>query len=456
MQKRNLTVGIFLVAGVALFSLGLFLIGSQHKIFARHFEVYAEFANLDGLTKGGKVKISGFDGGEVVDIAVPNSPSAKFRLQLRLEERLHPVVRSDSMVTIATEGVVGDKFLLIHTGSPQAAEAQPGATLPTREPLDMADLMEKSAGLLNDAGGTMKTAGQKLNETLDAATTTIRNANDVVVGLKQGKGTAGMLLNDETTALRIRQSVENVHQATASLNQTAQRADNLVADIESRQLGQKAEETLSSARSATQNIDATARKIRKTVDASLGPDDQGIDAATNIRESVSNLNQATQNMADDMEALKRNFFFRGFFKRRGYYSLSHLSQDDYRKDKLFADPRNRRNWLEAGELFEQGSNGLETLSPGGKARIDDVVAQLSVLLGSAPLIVEGYSTAQSLPEQLAVSHGRAILVRDYIRRRFHLDAQDLVIQSLGDQPPPRVGKDKWDGACIVLLHPNSR
>jgi phospholipid/cholesterol/gamma-HCH transport system substrate-binding protein len=217
MQKRNLTVGIFLVAGVALFTLGLFLIGSQHKVFARHFEVYAEFADIHGLTKGGKVRVAGLDAGEVVDIAVPRSPTAKFRLRLRLEEGVHAIVRADSTVTIATEGVVGDKFLLIHAGSTQAAEAASGATLPSKEPLDMADLMEKSAGLLSGAGGAMKTTGQKLNETLDTANMTMRNANDLIVGLKQGKGTAGMLLHDETTATRIRQSIENVHQATASL-----------------------------------------------------------------------------------------------------------------------------------------------------------------------------------------------------------------------------------------------
>ncbi len=456
MQNRNLTVGIFLVAGVALFTLGLFLIGSQHKVFARHFEIYTEFANLDGLTKGGKVKVAGFDGGEIVDIAVPASPTAKFRLKLRIEERLHPVVRADSMVTIATEGVVGDKFLFIHTGSVQAAETSSGATLPSKEPLNLADLMEKSAGLLNDAGGTMKTAGQKLNETLDTATTTIRNANDLIVGLKQGKGTAGMLLHDETTATRIRQSIENVHQATASLNQTARRADDLVSDLQSRQLGQKAEETLSNARSATQNIKATSQRIRQTVDDATGPDDQGVDTATNIRQSVSNLNQATENMSEDMEALKHNFFFRGFFKHRGYYSLSHLPPDEYRRDKLFSDSRNHRDWFETDDLFTSDRSGLETLSRSGGARIDDAIDRLSDSLGPAPLIVEGYSTAQNSPEQLADSRNRAMLVRDYIRRRFHLDAQDVVIQSLGDRPPAGVGKDRWNGVCIVLLHSNSR
>jgi hypothetical protein len=72
------------------------------------------------------------------------------------------------------------------------------------------------------------------------------------------------------------------------------------------------------------------------------------------------------------------------------------------------------------------------------------------------LIIEGYSTAQSPADQLAASRNRAILLRDYVRRRFHFDAQDVVIESLGNRPPAGTGKDRWDGVCVVLLHPNSR
>ena len=47
-------------------------------------------------------------------------------------------------------------------------------------------------------------------------------------------------------------------------------------------------------------------------------------------------------MADDSEALKHGFLLRGFFKRRGYYSMARLTPDKYRNDKMFANPNNRR------------------------------------------------------------------------------------------------------------------
>jgi phospholipid/cholesterol/gamma-HCH transport system substrate-binding protein len=451
MSNRNITVGIFVVGGVALFTGGIFLIGNQHKAFARHFDVYTEFANLDGVAKGAKVRVAGMNAGEVVDIAVPDRPLAKFRVKLNIEQRLHVLVRSDSVVTIATEGVVGDKFLLVHEGGQQTSEAGPLTTLPSKEPLDLSDLMEESAGMLKDVNGTMKQAGGKLNGALDAITTTVNNADDVVVGLKEGKGPAGMLLRDEDTAERLRQTVENARQATSALNHASGQADALVSDLRSRDLGQKADDAIVSARSAAQHIDATSEQLHQTVTEALGPDEQGEDAARNIQQSLSNLNQATGNMAEDTEALKHNFFLRGFFKRRGYYTLTNLKPDQYRHDKVFANPENHREWLTTEDLFQQASNGRETLSPAGKKRIDAVATQLGDSLVAGAIVVEGYSAAQDHDEQFALSRNRAILVSQYLHTRFHLDSQNIGVVSLKELPPPGLHKDKWDGVCMVIL-----
>jgi phospholipid/cholesterol/gamma-HCH transport system substrate-binding protein len=451
MSNRNITVGIFVVGGVALFTGGIFLIGNQHKAFARHFDVYTEFANLDGVAKGAKVRVAGMDAGEVVDIAVPGRPPAKFRLKLSIEQCLHVLVRTDSVVTIATEGVVGDKFLLVHQGGQQASEAASLTTLPSKEPLDLSDLMEKSAGMLKDVNGMMKQVGGKLNGALDAITTTVNNADDVVVGLKEGKGPAGMLLRDEDTAEELRQTVENARQATSALNHASNQANALVSDLRSRDLGQKADDAIVSAKNAAQHIDETSEQLHLTVTEALGPDAQGADAATNIQQSLSNLNQATGNMAEDTEALKHNFFFRGFFKRRGYYNLTNLTPDQYRHDKVFANPENHREWLTADDLFQPGSNGLETLSHAGKKRIDAVAAQLGDSLVAGAIVVEGYSAARDHEEQFALSRDRTILVSQYLHTHFHLDSRNIGVVSLKELPPPGLHKDKWDGVCMVIL-----
>jgi phospholipid/cholesterol/gamma-HCH transport system substrate-binding protein len=358
MAKKNLIVGLFVLAALALFTVSLFLIGNRHEAFSRHMDFYTEFTDLAGLTKGTKVQVAGMDAGQVIEIDVPDSPSSRFRVRLRIDEKLQGLVRTDSLATIGTEGVVGNTFVSIGPGSPQAAAAPSLATLRSKEPIELADLLDQAKGTIADVDGTVKnanglltTVGGNLNQTLFGARTTLSNVNDVVVGLKEGRGSAGMLLRDQALAGQIRETVGNVQQASLNLNRVSAQANGLLTDIQSRSFPQKIDETLASVKDTASNFDASSQQIRQTVNEFTAPDQFGVSAGINLRDSLSNVNAATGNMADDTEALKHNFFFRPFFRQRGYYNLSHITPDEYRKDHLFANPTNRRVWLPANELF---------------------------------------------------------------------------------------------------------
>ena len=104
MKNRNVLVGIFAMGGLILFSVGVFFVGNRHEAFTRHVQLYTEFGNLSGLTNGSKVRVAGMDAGEIVAIGVPDSPSSRFRIKFQIDDRLRGLVRTDSMVTIATEG----------------------------------------------------------------------------------------------------------------------------------------------------------------------------------------------------------------------------------------------------------------------------------------------------------------------------------------------------------------
>jgi len=144
MKNKNLIVGLFVLAGLVLFMAGLVLIGNRHEAFARHMDFYADFTNLAGLSKGSKVQVAGMDAGQVLDIAVPASPSARFRVRLRIEESLHGLVSHRFGGHHWNAGVVGETFLLIHPGSPTAAEASALSLLPSKEPMDLANLLDQA------------------------------------------------------------------------------------------------------------------------------------------------------------------------------------------------------------------------------------------------------------------------------------------------------------------------
>jgi phospholipid/cholesterol/gamma-HCH transport system substrate-binding protein len=451
-------VGFFVAAGLALFTVGLFLIGNRHQAFARHMDFYAEFRDVSGLAKGAKVQVAGMDAGQVLEIRIPDSPSARFRVKLRIDERFHGLVRADSVAVIGTAGVVGETFLLIHPGTQEAPAAAALSTLPSKEPTQLSDLLDKGKGTLDDvdiainnANGLLTTVGGKVSGTLDQVRGTVANVNDVVMGVKQGKGAAGMLLRDDAFANQIRQTMNNAQQATADLSHVSSQANGLLTDVQSRNFPQKIDTTLASVSSAASNIDASARQLHQTITEFAGADEQGVTAGVNIRQSLSNTNAATANMADETEALKHNVFFRGFFQHRGYYNLAHISPDKYRKDALFTRADNYRTWLSADQLFVRDPNGLEQLTPEGKALLDNTLAQYGDSVVESPIVVEGYWSGANLADQLPFSRNRAILVRRYLQNHFQLDPGHLGAVPMKSVAPSGLEHSNWDGICIVVL-----
>jgi phospholipid/cholesterol/gamma-HCH transport system substrate-binding protein len=474
MSNRYVGVGIFVICGALLFGTGVFLIGSRHSVFAKHIDFYTEVKNLNGLARGAKIQVAGFDAGEVTAITVPQTPSAGFRLTLRINDQVRGLIRSDSVVTIATEGVVGDKVLLIGAGSPTAPDARPFSTLPSKETSDIADLIQKSTTLVTSASDTITVVAGRLTTALDSVTTTVNNANDLVVGLKQGRGAIGMLLRDEQTAADLRKAITNARDATSSLNHASAQADALVSDFQSRgfgakvdgmvgkadaivsdlqarNFGEKIDQTMASVHNAAHNIDSTTQQLQATVTKALAPDSHGRDAGDNIRETLTNVNAASVNMVEDTEALKHGFLFRGFFKKRGYYSMGSLAPDKYRQDKVFLNPKNRRAWIDADELFEPNPRGEEVLSSAGRVRIATAIDEFGERAISGAMVVEGYSVSGATADQLAVSRSRADLVRNYIHARFQMANQNIGAVPLRGTPPRGTQKTSWNGICIVLL-----
>jgi phospholipid/cholesterol/gamma-HCH transport system substrate-binding protein len=94
-------------------------------------------------------------------------------------------------------------------------------------------------------------------------------------------------------------------------------------------------------------------------------------------------------MAEDTEALKHNFFLRGFFRRHGYYNLTHIPSDSYRKDRVFTNPANERAWLSATELFRKNNGGSEILSAQGKERLNAAIVQFGDSVIDSPLSLKG-------------------------------------------------------------------
>jgi phospholipid/cholesterol/gamma-HCH transport system substrate-binding protein len=442
---RMAGVGVFVLSGLLLFAVGLFLIGDRQMAFAKKITVYTEFKKITGLQAGAIVRVSGAKAGSITQILPPDTPSGKFRVELEIVEDLHQLVRTDSVATIETEGLVGGNYLGITTGSDTAPIVTSNTTIAGKEPLDVAELMQRMGDTVtkvNDAVDGMRDDAQRA---VVAIADTVENTNVLITGvtgevtkiaasgalitadaaqiadgIRSGRGTLGKLVNDD----------ELYNRVTAIAKQTEETT------TYARQLVQSAKETLDGMQSKDGAVQGMTTSVRQTMDDARG---------------------SMASFAENMDALKRNFLLRGYFNKRGYFDLAQISPADYRQGVLTkgSDRRLVRVWLRSDALLElePGHPEREQLSEAGKVAVDVAIAPYLEYLASGIVMVEGYAQQGELDEQYLRSRARASIVRDYLVGMFHLDPQATGAMPLSGDSVGSPGKAPWDGVAIAVILP---
>lgn len=439
-SSRLTVVGAFVIGGLLLFALGLFLIGDRRGLFEEHFEIYAEFARISSLENGATVRVAGMDAGEVTQIQVPPGPSAKFRVKSRIREDLHPIVRTDSVASIQNDGLVGNKFLQIDAGTDQAPPVPEGGVIKSREPFDFADLLEQMNDTVKLVNETIVNLRGEVEKALETVTTTVKDAQALLddVGADVKKMTdAGSKIAADTRAV-----MEGIRAGRGTVGKL------LTDDV----LYQQAKEIVSEGERVVENLREAAEQAKQAITDLRGKDGPVQGVAADLRQTIGYARDAMSDLADNAEALKRNFFFRGFFNRRGYFDLDDLTVEEYRHGALESKTRRPlRLWVDARVLFSTDPTGTEELSDGGKARLDSAIAQFLRYPASSPIVIEGYAAGASKDARFLASRRRAQIVRDYLVSRFHLGANRVGLMAMGSDAPGSPAGGTWAGVAIAIF-----
>ena len=118
----------FVLAVLALAGFGLYQVAGRHWQVQPTFRVRAEFDTIAGLEAGHRVRLQGIDAGVVERVVPPGEPGRPVELILRLDERLRPLVRTDALARIVSEGLVGAKVVELTPGRPDAPRSSPTST----------------------------------------------------------------------------------------------------------------------------------------------------------------------------------------------------------------------------------------------------------------------------------------------------------------------------------------
>src|SRR5438552_11533913 len=379
---RLVGVGVFVITGLVLFALALFMIGDRQMAFARRFTLYAEFSRVSGLQPGAIVRVSGAKAGQVKDIEVPTTPAKKFRVKMDITEELHSLIRTDSVAAIQTEGLVGGVFLAIATGSEQATKAPANSTIPSQEPFQIADLLQQMSDTINKVNETIDDMKDDLRRAVQSVSDTVDNANALISDMSDDVKTmasAGARISGDVA--EIADSIRNGQGTIGKL-------------VKDDELYRRATGIAKRAEEITDNVREVVAEARETLDSLRSKDGPVQGVTSDLKQTLGGARDAMAGLAENMDALKHNFLFRGFFRSRGYFSLSQLAPAEYRKGAVTAngDRQPVRVWLSAPFLYDiDPRTDRERLTDEGKARLESAIEPFLDRLPTTVLVVEGYS-----------------------------------------------------------------
>ena len=437
-------IGVFVLGGLSLFTVGLFMIGDRQMAFAKKFTINTEFKKITGLQPGGIVRVSGAKAGAITKIVPPNVPGGTFRVEFEITEELHPLVRMDSVASIETEGLVGGSFLGVGSGTGAASTAASGATIPSKEPFEIADLMKQMSDTVQKVNDTFDEMRGDVERAVASGADTIDNANrlltDVSSDVKAMAKNGARLSADAATI------AETVRKGEGSLGKLVN-DDELY--VRATGVAKQAEEIAASARQVVDQAKATLAGFQ----SKDGPV-EGM--AAGLKQTMDDARKAMSAFAEDMEALKHNILLRGFFKDRGFFNLAEISPGAYRQGALTKGglvQRAPRVWIEAAELFEPAPDdpAKERLTAGGKARLDASIGSYLDRTTGGVLMIEGYAQRGTKEEQYLRSRVRGSLVRDYLISTFGLTPQSTGVMPLGRDSAGSPDKKPWDGVALAIF-----
>ena len=213
-MSRLARLGAFIVATLAVLAAGVFIIGSQENLFRATYQLKAQFDNVAGLAVGADVQVGGVHSGNVRRITLPHKPGDKVIVVMDLDRSTKEIIKSDSVASIETEGVLGDQFVAISFGSAGQAEVEDGETIQSVPPLELGALLIKANAILDSS-----------QQAIVNTTAATAHLNSVSAKIDSGQGTVGALVNDK-------QLYNNLEQTTTTLHDTMLQAQIGVTDFQ--------------------------------------------------------------------------------------------------------------------------------------------------------------------------------------------------------------------------------
>jgi phospholipid/cholesterol/gamma-HCH transport system substrate-binding protein len=312
---NNVKLGIFVLAGLLFLIVLLYMIGNDQNMFGSTIPVKARFANVQGLVAGNNVRYAGIEVGTVKRITILND--TLIEVHMVVDSKMKQFIRSNALAAIGTDGLMGNKVINIVPGHGQAPFLKPGDVLAVRKTIHTDEIfrtLDQTSSDVAIIAGNLKATVMRINSStalwellndnslprnIRASAANVQAATaraskmtgdlqEIVSGIKHGKGSLGTIINDTALAA-------NLNDALLKIKAVGERADELAA-----------------------TLNAIAVDVRREINTGNGPANALLrDSAMvmKLNTSLTSIQTGTEAFSQNMEALKHNIFFRGYFRK---------------------------------------------------------------------------------------------------------------------------------------------
>ncbi|MEO7311285.1 MAG: MlaD family protein [Chitinophagaceae bacterium] len=250
-------LGMFVIIGLLLFVVAIYLIGKQKNLFGSTFHLKTEFKSVSGLQIGNNVRFSGINVGTVDNIMLTTDTSVLVDLVIRKD--VQQFIKSDARASIGSDGLMGDKVLTINAGTGSNPVVKDNDMIGAETAIEMDDLMASVKTSVDNAG--------IITHELALFSTKMNSSN----------GALGKLINDEGFSNNLAATLTNLQHSSGEFAKF------------------------------TTNMNNGKGAIAKLTDEKFG---------AKLDSTMSNLQSGTKGLSENMEAAKSNFLLRGFFKKK--------------------------------------------------------------------------------------------------------------------------------------------
>lgn len=304
-------LGIFIFLGIAILVIAIFMLGGKEQLFSSTFNVKAYFKTVQGLKSGATVRLSGIDVGTVKNIRIVNDTTGRVEVTMSIKDDVARFIRTDTRATIETEGLVGNKVVVLEIGSASADLVKEGGTIRTKEPMSFSDVIEETQGVMQYTKQMTK------------------DLSEIVSRVNRGEGSIGKLLVDDelyTDATNLtKQADRSLQSITGEFDKVTELFNSLGEGVKS--VVTKVDSTVADLDSIITGVKEGRGILGEMLVKGSRFDSTFRETLVNIEKTTADARLASSRLAENMEALKHNWLFKSYFEERGYWDKAEYEDE---------------------------------------------------------------------------------------------------------------------------------